>query len=153
MAQCGLLDRVNLVVGPVNALPEDRFDGASCSLVTHFCQSSDQRSQIFRAISRRLNDSAPCFVSELCGGDDRLTPWFEKAWKVGAVERGIASTDLDRILSGLGSEVFLLKAQISVQLLRESGFVRVTQVFQSHAVFGWLAERSRTGRADEPTPV
>ncbi|MFG6081563.1 class I SAM-dependent methyltransferase [Paracoccus litorisediminis] len=133
-------DRINLIEGRVNDLPQDRYDGATCLLTFHHL-ARDERLHVLREIHSRLNHGGPLVVVEhtAIGQDparwmclsaafrDREGPDWEKAFEAGAA--------MTRHLS-------LMTPAETEALLRDAGFGEMELFYAALSFRGWIARAS-----------
>lgn len=139
----GLASRVHLVCGDVSKLTGERFDAATCLLVSHFIPTLSKRRALFRQIRGLLSNYSPLIISELVNGEKQPCPWYADVWSAGAINRGMREENAKKMLTTLGEEVYLYTARATAQNLKKSGYAKVTPIFQSHSVRAWLAETPR----------
>lgn len=130
-------ERIKLIEGRVNELPQDHFDGATCLLTFHHL-ARDERLHILREIRSRLDHGGPLvFVEHTAIGQDparwmclsaafrdREGPDWEKA-----VEAGAAMT---RHLS-------LMTPAETEALLHDAGFGEMELFYAALSFRGWTA--------------
>jgi tRNA (cmo5U34)-methyltransferase len=67
-------ERVNLIEGRVNELPQDRYDGATCLLTFHHLVR-DERLHVQHEIRSRLDHGGPLVVVEHTAIGQDLARW------------------------------------------------------------------------------
>lgn len=130
-------ERINLIEGRVNELPQDRYDGATCLLTFHHL-ARDERLHVLREIRSRLDHGGPLVIVEHTGiGQDparwmclsaafrdREGPDWEKAFEAGAA--------MTRHLS-------LMTPAETEALLREARFGEMELFYAAFSFRGWIA--------------
>ncbi|MDW0111083.1 class I SAM-dependent methyltransferase [Sporosarcina aquimarina] len=133
-------ERVKFVAGSARDVPSDhQFDAASCLLVLHFIEDEEAKVELLWEIRKRLKPGAPFVLASMVG--DREDPSFEelfKLWRHSWVDRSSLSEaqvlEMEKIVRALS---FVPLGTI-VELLREAGFVRITQFFQTTFFSAWM---------------
>jgi tRNA (cmo5U34)-methyltransferase len=110
----GFMARCHFHEGYLDSLPgEDRFDAATCFLVSQFILEEDVRSEFFRAIASRLQPGAILASSDLASDvgsreyEALLQVWFNMM--AGAV--GIPPEGLERMRAAYAKDVAILPVQ------------------------------------------
>ncbi|PLR75272.1 methylase [Bacillus sp. V3-13] len=139
--QLGMQNRVNLIHGTIEDLPQPdfKFDAASCILVLHFVYELEAKLNLLRTVKANLKPGAPFVVVSAYGDrdgmelQDRLSIW-KSFW----LDAGHPQTNVDEMVnSRMMSLSFLPEAEIE-QLLTEAGFRKVTRFFSTVLMAGWI---------------
>lgn len=130
-------ERINLIEGRVNELPQDRYDGATCLLTFHHL-TRDERLHVLQEIHSRLDTGGPLVVVEhtAIGLDaarwmglsaafrDREGPDWEKAFESGAA---------------MTMHLSLMTSEEAEALLHEAGFGEIELFYAALSFRGWIA--------------
>ncbi|OME27316.1 class I SAM-dependent methyltransferase [Paenibacillus odorifer] len=138
--ELGLESRVSLIPGTIDDLPQQdsKFDVASCILVLHFIHDVQEKLKLLRSIKDNLKPGAPfVLVSAYRDLDDpelhdRINVW--KSFWVAGYESPEA---FDNVSSNITKISFLPEKQIE-ELLKESGFTRITRFYSTGIMAGWM---------------
>lgn len=138
-AQFGL-DRVRFVAGSAQDVPSDhQFDAASCLLVLHFIEDEEAKIELLWDIRKRLKPCAPFVLASMVG--DREDPSFDELfalWRHSWIDRSSLSEaqvlEMEKTVRALS---FVPPGAIE-ELLREAGFGRITQFFQTTFFKAWM---------------
>lgn len=143
----GVSDRVALVRGTVEDLPQAaRFDAASCIFVLHFLPDADKLA-LLRGIARRLRPDAPVLVGtaarvEIAQAGERLRDDFMAAWQQHGELMGVPAERMAATIAQLlPMQPMLSTPEDHVRLLHEAGFAHVGEVLRVMAggVSAWIA--------------
>lgn len=135
-------DRVDLVEGTVDQLPEGSFDGATCLLTFHHLDRNE-RLRTLREIRRRLKPAASLVFVEhsACGPDAER--WMSRSVAFGDREgpdwQAAAATG--RMMT---ERLTLLSPAEEEELLREAGFSDIALFYAAFSFRGWVASADPT---------
>jgi tRNA (cmo5U34)-methyltransferase len=140
----GVLDRVTLVRGTVDELPDDgRFDAAVCLFVLHFLPDEAKLATL-RGIHRRLRPRAPLLVA--CGAriveDAGLRDDYLGAWQQFGELMGMPADRMTAIIEKLlPQQASSSPEEDYVRLMHEAGFEQVGSVLRvmGGGMAAWLA--------------
>lgn len=139
MAEAGLSDRVRLVEGTTDALPEDVvFDAATAILVSQFLTDPEARIAFFAAIARRLRPGALLVSVDLSlpdalpEGVDMLGLWFAL--------QGAADSPAQR--ARFARNVAVEPAAQVEAMIAAGGFAPPVAFFQALLIRGWFATKA-----------
>lgn len=144
-AQMGVSDRVALVRGTVEDLPQEaRFDAATCIFVLHFLPDAEKLA-LLRGIAGRLRPDAPLLVAtaaRMMQEDERLRDDFMHAWQQHGELLGVPAERMAATVA----QLLPMQQQMStpedhVRLLHEAGFAHVGEVLRvvGGGVSAWIA--------------
>jgi tRNA (cmo5U34)-methyltransferase len=136
----GLQERVTLLPGTIDVLPnEAQFDVAVCLFVLHFL-SDDAKSLVLRQIASHLKPGAPLFVAAGVKPDDQgLSEDFLAAWQQYGEMMGMPPERMTEIIAQLMAQP-MASEEDYVRRLHEAGFKRVAEYFNAlGGILGWIA--------------
>ncbi|MGG0643573.1 class I SAM-dependent methyltransferase [Sporosarcina gallistercoris] len=133
-------ERAEFVQGSASAVPlEQLYGAASCLLVLHFIDSVEEKSALLQEIRKRLEPGAPFVIASMTG--DRTDPSFDELfglWRQCWIDRSSLSErqvfEMERTVRALS---FISQDEME-QLLRNAGFGRITQFFQTTFFSAWM---------------
>lgn len=134
-------DRVDLVEGTVDQLPDDQFDGATCLLTFHHLDRHE-RLRTLREVHRRLKPTANLVLVEhsACAPDPKR--WMTRSVTFG--DRDNSDWSKAEVTSEMMVErLTLLSPTEEEELLREAGFVDVALFYAAFSFRGWVASTGR----------
>jgi tRNA (cmo5U34)-methyltransferase len=144
LREAGLLERVRLVHGEVDALADDAsFDAATSIFVGHFIADTGRKQAYFQSIARRLRPQAPLIVSDLHGR--RGSPEFVelmKAWLLYYVSHGTTREKLTADLELILRDMSFVPEEELLALLEGVGITGTVRFFQSFLFGGWIGLRA-----------
>jgi tRNA (cmo5U34)-methyltransferase len=145
VAEAGLSDRVNLVLGTTEALPEGRvFDAATAILVSQFLTDRAERIAFFAAIAGRLIPGGVLASVDLSAPDgsgaaEMLGQWF-------ALQ---GATDSPAQRATFADRVAALPPAQTEAIIAAGGFAPPVPFFQALMIRGWFATLDLTSGAPE----
>ncbi len=146
-AQLGVSDRVALVRGTVEDLPQEaRFDAATCIFVLHFLPDAEKLA-LLRGIAGRLRPEAPVLIGTgarvAVGGEgERLRDNFMHAWQQHGELLGVPAAQMAATITQvLAMQPMLATPEGYVALLYEAGFAAVGEVLRvmNGGISAWIA--------------
>lgn len=136
----GVTDRVDLLQGRVEDLPEEpRFDAAVCIFVLHFL-SDPEKISLLRAVKQRLVSGGPALlVTAGARDDDGLTDDFLGAWQRYGEYMGLPAERMASTIQHLSSMPRTAASEYE-RMIREAGFAQVASFLSVlGSVTGWIA--------------
>lgn len=137
------LDRIELVPGLVEDLPEDpSFDAATLLLVMHFLPDDGAKLTLLRDIAARLRPGAPLVVADLCGDPSSIAfQLLRDAWLQRQVAIGMERSEATDMLIKIEQIVQFMSESRTLELFGQAGFGNVVPYFQALLFRGWVATR------------
>ena len=140
LAQDGVLDRVELTHGEVEAVPPaPPFDAATLILVLHFLKDDAARAALLGAIAARLRPGAPLLLASLYRDGD--TAAVLEAWNALQVLGGLPREAVEERMAPRLAEVRPVGDGELTALLAGAGFGPPTRYFQGLMMAAWVAWR------------
>jgi tRNA (cmo5U34)-methyltransferase len=133
-------DRVALVVGTVDHLPEDVFDGATCLLTFHHLDRAE-RLRTLQEVRRRLKPEAPLVIMQHTAPNLDPTRWMTRfaAFR----DRDGPDWEQARATAKVMSErLHLFTPTEEEEILRQAGFTDVELFYAAFSFRGWVARRA-----------
>lgn len=140
LGQDGVLDRVGLTEGEVEAVPPaPPFDAATLILVLHFVKDDPARAALLGAIGQRLKPGAPLLLASLYreGDADAVLD----AWKALQVLGGLPHAAVEERMAPRLAEARPVADDELAGLLADAGFGPPTRYFQGLMMAAWVAWR------------
>lgn len=145
VAHLGVSDRVTLVRGTVEDLPQEaRFDAATCIFVLHFLPDADKLA-LLRGIAGRLRPGAPVIVgtaARMMPVDENLRDDIMGAWQQHGELMGVPAERMAAAIAQvLPMQPMLSTPEDHVRLLQEAGFAHVGEVLRvlGGGISAWIA--------------
>ena len=139
--QNDMMDRCTFHEGYLDSLPgSNKFDAATCFLVSHFLTNRDERIALFAGICDRLKPGGLLVNADISG--DRTAPEFESllnVWIRMLEYSQMPQSQVERMRSSLGRNVAVLPPKEMEALLVESGFTQPVLFFQSLLIHAWYS--------------
>lgn len=139
----GLSSRCTLHEGYLDSLPaSEPFDAATCLLVSHFFNQSEERSAFFRQIAARLKPGATLISSDLVLG--QAPPVYESlfgVWVEMLRGSGWSEEDIDKLRAAYGRDVARLTAPQVEAIIEAGGFQTPKLFFQTVFIHAWWSRR------------
>lgn len=140
----GFATRCEFHEGYLESLPAgERYDAATCLLVSQFILDPVARTDLFRAIASRLRADGILASADLASDVESdayrelLTIWFGLMSSV-----GVTPEALQRMRGHYARDVGILPPAAVAGLLANAGFETPTQFFQGGLIHAWSARRS-----------
>lgn len=118
---------------------EHLYDAASCLLVLYFIDSIEEKLTVLQEIRKRLKPGAPFVIASMVG--DRNDPSFDELfglWRQSWIDRSSLSElqvlEMEKTVRALS----FVPSEDIVSLLRDAGFGRITQFFQTTFFSAWM---------------
>lgn len=145
----GFTPRCSFHEGYVESLPtDDRYDAATCFLVSQFILEREPRIEFFRAIADKLVPGGILASSDLSSDvgshdyDELLRVWFRMMAAAGTPPEG-----LERMRAAYSKDVSILAPEVLGPMVEEAGFLRPFQFFQAGLIRAWFAQRVASNTA------
>jgi tRNA (cmo5U34)-methyltransferase len=139
----GLMGRCELVHGYVSDLPPGGgFDTVLCLLVTQFVTDAAERQKMFDDMARQLRTGGYLINAEI--SDDMSSPEFRdiiEKWKAMHRHAGATAQEAENIANVLAQHVAVEPPSAIERYLRNCGFSRPVQFFQSLLIHAWYARK------------
>jgi tRNA (cmo5U34)-methyltransferase len=131
--------RVRLHEGYVDTAPDGPFGAATCILVFHF-MTRDQRLDALRQLRRRLKPGAPFVLAHISfpQAEPERSLWIARHVAFGAAA-GLTAEQTESARKAIGEKLTILAPTEEESLLREAGFVDITQFYAAFSFRGWVA--------------
>jgi tRNA (cmo5U34)-methyltransferase len=142
IAEAGLSDRTEVVLGTVDDLPTDvDYDAATLIGVLHHLPGDDAKRGILRALATRLKPDAPLILAgnhyAYASQPLLLAAWGER-WRMHGATQDEVRTKLGKILQGADPPH---SEEAVALLLSDSGFGPPTRFFSSLFWGAWITRR------------
>lgn len=136
----GLSERVCLIQGTIEDVPETTFNAATCVLVMHFIPDDGSKLLLLKSIYERLESRAPFFLLDLSG--ESGSEQFEQtlaAWKFHAISTGAPVEFIEEQLEKIIPHFAVVPENRAVELLYEAGFTEIMPFYKALMFSGWMA--------------
>jgi tRNA (cmo5U34)-methyltransferase len=144
MQQAGFAARCDFHEGYLDSLPShDKFDAATCFLVSQFILERNARIDFFREIAARLQVggilASSDLASDISSGEyaDLLQVWLS-AMK----SADISDEALEKMRKAYAKDVAILHPTQIENIIRSSGFVSPVRFYQAGLIHAWFSKRS-----------
>jgi tRNA (cmo5U34)-methyltransferase len=139
----GMQDRVSLIEGNVDRLPDNIFyDAATSLLVSHFILSEADRLHYFTAIAAHLKPGALFFTADLVGNKDLpLYQTFRTAWARFNIVNGRDPEELREGFERSNRVVSFLPEERYCGIVTNAGFTDVSQFYRALLFCGWVCRK------------
>ncbi|MBM6594308.1 SAM-dependent methyltransferase [Microvirga pudoricolor] len=143
LAEAGLLDRTEVVLGTVADLPVgDRFDAATLIGVLHHLPGDDAKRAILRSLAERLKPGAPLILAGnhyAYASQPLLLKAWGTRWRMKGAGPGEVEAKLGKILQGADPPH---SEEAVAGLLAEAGFEPPLRFFSSLFWGAWITRRA-----------
>lgn len=129
--------RVTLIEGPVDQVPDASFDGATCLLTMHHLDRSE-RLHLLRETRARLKPGSPLVTVEHSAPASDAALWMARS----AAFSDRNGPDWNKARSSgqrMAEHLTLLSPDAEQELLREAGFEDVALFYAAFSFRGWVA--------------
>lgn len=130
-------ERINLIEGRVNELPQDRYDGATCLLTFHHL-ARDERLHVLREIRSRLDYGGSLVVVEHTAIGQNAARWM----RLSAAFRDREGPDWEKAVeagAAMTRHLSLMTPTETEALLRDAGFGEIELFYAALSFRGWIA--------------
>lgn len=137
----GIEKRCTFHEGFLSTLPHtDKFDAATCILVSHFLTVVEERRALFTEIGSRLHPNG-LLVNADIAGDTALADFKNllSVWLKMMIYAGFSAENVEKMREKIGVEVAVLPPNEIKGIIEESGFCEPTLFFQSILVHAWYS--------------
>lgn len=143
LARCAMQDRVNLILGSVDAVPEGvLFDAGTSLLVSHFIADAKVRQHYFSTIASRLESGGLFFCADLAGDSSQpIFSEFKKAWFRFNLENGRDREELKEGMAKSDQVVTYLPESEYIRMLADAGFTTINQFYRGFLFSGWMCTK------------
>ncbi len=139
LEQAGI--KATLHQGLVQDLPTtERFDAATCILVTHFLPDDGSKLALLKSIAERLPPGAPLILLDIYGGAQFVRE-FGPTWIAHGHGMGIPLEVITNLEKG-HAQFFPVSEERSLELLAEAGFEKVRRFYSALIYCGWIATKT-----------
>jgi tRNA (cmo5U34)-methyltransferase len=131
--------RVRLHEGYAEQAPEGPFDGATSILVFHF-MTPEQRLDALRQLHRRLKPGAPLVLAHISfrQAEPERSLWIGRHVAFGAAA-GLSDEQMESARQAIGTRLTILPPQDEEAMMREAGFVGISQFYAAFSFRGWVS--------------
>lgn len=140
----GLSSRCRFHEGYLDTLSTgEKFDGATCFLVSQFILEENARADFFRAIAGRLQPGGLLASSDLASEvgseeyDALLRTWFNMMRAA-----GIPAAGLEQMRAAYAKDVAILPPARVASIIQSAGFETPVQFYQSGLIHAWFSRRA-----------
>lgn len=141
----GVASRCVFHEGYLSSLPgTEKYDAATCFLVSQFIVEETERSKFFSEIAERLKPNGILASSDLAS--DVQSPEYEvllRAWMNMMSAADISPEAMERMRKAYANDVGVLPPEKVVQIIKSGGFELSVQFFQAGLIHAWLSKRAR----------
>jgi tRNA (cmo5U34)-methyltransferase len=145
----GYISRCDFHEGYLDSLPiKDRYDGATCFLVSQFILAQEMRSEFFRAIADRLVPGGVLVSSDLASdvGSNAYAALL-RVWINVMSSAGIQPEVLERTRAAYAKDVAILPSKRIASIIESAGFEPPVQFFQAGLMHAWFSKRASSKAA------
>ena len=134
--------------GYLESLPgRDRFDAATCFLVSQFILEPEARMAFFRAIAARLHPGAILASSDLAADvSSRAYDALLQAWMHMMLAADIPAAGIEQMRAAYAKDVAILPAEQIAAIIQSGGFDKPVPFYQAGLIHAWFSTRA-TGDA------
>src|SRR5690554_2614918 len=140
----GVASRCAFYEGYLDSLPAiEKYDAATCFLVSQFILEEQERSRFFSEIAERLRPNGVLASSDLAS--DVESPEYDvllRAWMNMMSAADISSEAVERMGEAYANDVGVLPSAKVVSIIEAGGFELPVQFFQSGLIHAWLSKRA-----------
>lgn len=139
----GFIARCHFHEGYLDSLPgEDKFDAATCFLVSQFILEQEARSVFFRTIAARLRPGAILASSDLASdvGSNEYEALLHVWFKMMAAATGMPPQGLERMRAAYAKDVAILPPARVESIIRSGGFEAPVQFYQAGLIHAWFSK-------------
>lgn len=139
----GIASRCTFHVGYLSSLAtSEKFDAATCVLVSHFLTDRNERQALFEEIGARLVPNGLLVNAEL--SSDMTSPEYDSllpVWlRMMRNAAGLPADQVEKMGSSLGVDVAVLPPKDIETIIKSSGFSTPTLMFQSLLIHAWYSQ-------------
>lgn len=141
----GVASRCTFHEGYLNALSGvQKYDAATCFLVSQFILDKTERSGFFSEIAARLKPDGILASSDLAS--DVQSPEYDvllRGWMNMMSAADISSEAMERMRKAYTNDVGVLPPEKIVEIIKAGGFELPVQFFQAGLIHAWLSKRAK----------
>ncbi len=145
----GVASRCTFHEGYLNALPEmQKYDAATCFLVSQFILNKTERSRFFGEIAARLKPDGILASSDLAS--DIQSSEYDvslRGWMNMMSAADISQEAMARMRKAYANDVGVLPPEKIVEIIRSGGFELPVQFFQAGLIHAWISKRAKKNAA------
>lgn len=142
--QEGVASRCVFYEGYLGSLPaSEKYDAATCFLVSQFILEESERSKFFSEIAERLKPNGTLASSDLAS--DVASPEYDvllHAWMNMMSAADIAPEAVERMRKAYSNDVGVLPPARVMSIIEAGGFELPVQFFQAGLIHAWLSKRA-----------
>jgi len=138
----GFISRCYFHEGYLDSLPnEEKFDAATCFLVSQFILEPEIRSDFFRTIACRLRPGGVLASSDLASEVDSADyKALLRVWLNMMAAAGIPPEGLERMRNAYSKDVAILPPAVVASIIESGGFEVPVQFFQAGLIHAWFSK-------------
>jgi len=144
MRKQGLASRCSFHAGYLSSLSAvNQFDAATCLLVSHFIEDTEERRDLFKGMASRLVPGGMLVSADFSG--DRTAPDFDSRlslWLQMMRYANVSAREVEKMRTSLEDSVSVSAPGEVERLITSSGFSAPSLFFQATLVHAWYARRS-----------
>lgn len=115
-------------------------DGATSILVSHFIPDNGAKEHFFRQLGKHIKPGGILFIVDLM---EPSAQNLKKAWSCWMYEKGVAPEVIEESCNTLSRSFFPITEVRLNDLLKQSGFIQTTQVYQGLGFCGYIAQKKK----------
>jgi tRNA (cmo5U34)-methyltransferase len=138
----GFISRCYFHEGYLDSLPiKDKFDAATCFLVSQFILEQETRAEFFRAIAVRLRPEGILASSDLASevGSSEYEAILH-AWLNMMVVAGIPPEGIERMRAAYAKDVAILPPAQVASIIESGGFGAPVKFYQAGLIHAWFSK-------------
>jgi len=139
----GITSRCSFHHGYLDTLPcDERFDAATCLLVSQFILNKTERSGLFAAIAERLCSGGYLILADLSGDNSSIEfKYLFEVWLKMLAYSGMPEEQLQGYQDNFGKDIAVLPQLEIADMIAESGFEQPTLFLQTLLIHAWCSQR------------
>lgn len=138
----GIASRCAFHAGYLSSLETaDKFDAATCLLVSHFIKDTEERRALFKGIASRLVPDGMLVSADFSG--DKSSPDFDShlsLWLQMMRYADVSPREIEKTRTSLDDYISVLAPDEIEELIRSGGFNNPTLFYQAILVRAWYAK-------------
>lgn len=139
----GVLPRCQFHEGYLESLPnQEKYDAATCFMVSQFILNSESRSNFFLQIANRLNSEGILASADLSADVSSLEfNSLLNAWVSMLFAADIPPEAIERTRSAWAKDVAILPPKAIESIIKSGGFVDPVEFYQAGLIHAWFSKR------------
>ena len=125
-----------------NVVFQEKFDVATCHLVLHFLQTTEQKKSLIEVIAQNLAPGGRAFFSSFNTDlDDAHDEKMMQAWGIAMLRNGVTEKQWLAFKQSFGDTLIPVRTEDMTELFEQAGFTNIKLYFKAYSIEAFCMEK------------